>query len=372
MKYKDKVVFFHFLRNYVYYSDGFWILDNKVVTEEEIRRTIHSQGKLLLESDVTDLLDELRYNRHERFDVRAWFEKTIQAKKSRSPKKSLYFSIMDDLYPGNKFRQIFNYYLFSRECYCFILLGDGQTGKTTMIDILAEILGKQFFRRTDVQKIQGAHGTSSLEGKILIEIAEAQNLDHGTANLLKSIITRDTVSVNPKFKDIQDMTPQGKTVMTCNFVPSYKKTDDGLYRRFLTVHMDVPITTQIPGFIDLIKGDIPNIIYEAERSPFHIDLFRSEQYELFRLDHQYGFGYGEEPLINYQGYTVYDKYVSMCKAFNFHPRNKDNFENFARLAKKYEERMKDAACGLISGESMAESGSPLYDDSDLAWSPLSK
>ena len=77
------------------------------------------------------MLGELSYFNTD-FNIDEYFRETIQAKAGTG--KSKYFASLDELYPGNKFRQLVNYYLFSEDCYCFILVGYGSTGKTTLVD----------------------------------------------------------------------------------------------------------------------------------------------------------------------------------------------------------------------------------------------
>lgn len=349
VKEKDKINLITFLRKMVNYKDGFWILNNQIVGEDAIREFINNQGFAILEKDITDILSELSYKKCS-FEVDEYFRDTILSIKGDG--ESTYFKGLDELYPGNKFREIMNYYLFSEDCYSFILIGYGQTGKTTFVSLISKILGDAFFGRSNVNLLRNSHGTAILEGKKLFEVAEAQDLDLDTANTLKSIITNDDIYINPKFQLPRTIKPHSKLIMTCNNMPRFKVTDDGIIRRFIIIKMNNKITKQDRHFLEKIEADIPNIINEAYNHPFKIEDFADEQYEIFKNDPQYGFGYGESPGY-FEGNNDYEKYQAMCKALGYNARNKMNFDKFIELAKIYGERRR---CDTTSKDSLVENG----------------
>lgn len=360
MKEKDKINFLTLIKKHIHYKDGFWVYHNKdktvVMSEDQVREYIRCQGIPILEKDISDMLGELSYARCD-FDVDEYFRETIRAKASTHG-KSKYFESMDELYPGNKFRQLMNYYLFSDECYSFILIGYGQTGKTTLVSLISMIYRECFFGRSNVALLKNSHGTAILEGKMFFEVAEAQDLDLDTANLLKSIITNDDIYVNPKFQLPRTIKPHAKLIMTCNNMPRFKVTDDGIIRRFITIKMDTKIKKQNKNFLKEIQEDIPNIIREALDNPFNIEDFADEQYYIFENDPQYGFGYGNEPGY-YEGDNAYEKYQNMCKSLGYNARNKHNFDKFVELAKIYGGRRK---CDTTSKDCLAQNGMiPLND-----------
>ena len=114
MKEKDKLNFLTLLKKHISYKDGFWVYndDNKelVISEQQLREYIRGQGVPILEKDITDLLSELSYY-NSTFDVDEYFKNLIKSRAGNG--KSKYFESLDKLYPGNKFRQLMNYYLFS-------------------------------------------------------------------------------------------------------------------------------------------------------------------------------------------------------------------------------------------------------------------
>lgn len=357
MKDKDKMNLLKLLNKYIKYKDGFWVLNDTVVDEKTIRRFIKEQGIPILEKDITDLLSELSYSECD-FDIDKYFRDTILSKAGTG--KSQYFESMDKLYPGNKFRQIMNYYLFSDECYSFILIGYGQTGKTTFVSLIAKIINECFFGRANVALLKNSHGTAILEGKLFFEVTEAQDLDLDTANLLKSIITNDDIYINPKFQLPRTIKPHSKLIMTCNNMPRFKVTDDGIIRRFITIKMDNKIEKQNKNFLKMIEDDIPNIIREAIDNPFNIEDFAKEQYVIFENDPQWGFGYGVANTV-YIGSTAYERYRDMCKALGYNARNKMNFDKFVELAKIYSKRIK---CDTTLNGSVDQLGLTLLDPFD--------
>lgn len=363
MKEEVKLTFLGMLKEKIKFKDGFWIYDDcRILTEAEVRAYIRAQGTPILERDITDFLSELSFNNETTLDIDQHFKEEIALKASSG--KSKYFASLDKLYPGNKFRELFNYYLFSDKKYSFILIGYGQTGKTTLVTMLSKIIGEGFFGRSNVGMLRNLHGTALLEGKKLFEVAEAQDLDLDTANTLKSIVTNDDIYVNPKFQQQRIVKPHTKMIMTCNNMPKFKVTDDGIIRRFIVVKMNNKIKEQDDTFLERMEKDIPNIIGEALLHPFDIKHWAKEQYYIFESDPQYGFGYGYDASSQkWFGDTQFEKYQSMAKALGYYARNKTNFDKFCELEKIYKERIE---CDTISKESPVMSGldllSPLEEE----------
>lgn len=360
MKESDKLKALAMFKKHVTYSDGFWFLHGKLSNELSIREYIRN-NLTILEKDITDFLSELSYNKSN-IDIDNYFVKEIESKAKRG--KSFYFASLDELYPNNKFRQIMNYYLFHPDCFCFILIGYGQTGKTTFVSLISKIIGEAYFGRANVGLLRNGHGTAILEGKKLFEVAEAQDLDLDTANTLKSLITNDDIYINPKFQLPRTIKPHVKMVMTCNNMPRFKVTDDGIIRRFIIIEMNNKIKKQDRNFLKDIEEDIPYIIYEAMQHPFDIKDFADEQYKIFENDPQFGFGYGD-PNFMYRGNNPFEKYQEYCKTFGYHARNKMNFDKFVELAKIYGGRRK---CVTILNDALVKSGQislPFSETEDL-------
>lgn len=328
MNKKDKISLLNLLKQHIIYKDGFYIIDGEPKGADDVRQYIRNQYTNMLERDITDCLDELSFNKGE-FDIESHFVDKI---KSRAKKgSSFYFSSLDKIYPGNKFRQIMNYYLFSSEHYCFILEGYGQTGKSTFVNVISKIVGEEYFGRSSASQLKTTHGTTMLEGMKLFEVSESQDLDHGTANNLKDIITQDMIFINPKHQHQRMVKPHAKLIMSCNSMPVFRTTDDGIIRRFIPMIMNTKLPQQ-PGFMELIEIDIGCIIYEALNSPFKYKDFSNEVYSIFINDAQFGFECGPKSMRKSGGYHSYQDY---CKDYGFYNRNKTNYDRFIELEKIY-------------------------------------
>ena len=68
MKERDKINVLKFLHKFIEYKDGFWVLNNELVSEQRIRDFIVQQGFEILQKDITDILSELSYTTSN-FDV---------------------------------------------------------------------------------------------------------------------------------------------------------------------------------------------------------------------------------------------------------------------------------------------------------------
>ncbi|MFB1489319.1 MULTISPECIES: phage/plasmid primase, P4 family [unclassified Thiocapsa] len=118
----------------------------------------------------------------------------------------------------------------------FILLGNGQNGKSTLVLVVQTILGayaRSMPRRTLLKS--GYIGTGddlmSMVGYRLLVISELEETDKLAAGKLKSLTGNDIVSARNLYESYQDITIDGKIVILTNEKPVVNDKSNGMWDR---------------------------------------------------------------------------------------------------------------------------------------------
>ena len=118
-----------------------------------------------------------------------------------------------------------------------IFIGDTRTGKSTILETLHGMLGKNQYSATSFQALANTHGLYSLIGKLAATLGDARTPRRGEADAalqtILQITGRDSVTVNPKYIQPFDL------YLTCRF----------------TIAMN-----DLPGFTDSAKAFVARSI----------------------------------------------------------------------------------------------------------------
>lgn len=118
----------------------------------------------------------------------------------------------------------------------FILLGNGQNGKSTLVLVVQTILGayaRSMPRRTLLKSEYTGTGDDlmSMVGYRLLVISELEETDKLAAGKLKSLTGNDIVSARNLYDTYQDITIDGKIVILTNEKPVVKDKSNGIWDR---------------------------------------------------------------------------------------------------------------------------------------------
>lgn len=130
--------------------------------------------------------------------------------------------------------------------------GDGQNGKSVLIDLIRRILGDyattiRIESLTGSNRRQGAEATPDLipligaRAVMTAEPEEGQRLQEG---MIKALTGGEPVMVRPNYGDFIEVQPFFKLTMSANHKPEIRGVDDGIWRRVLLVPFDVKIPAE--------------------------------------------------------------------------------------------------------------------------------
>jgi putative DNA primase/helicase len=124
----------------------------------------------------------------------------------------------------------------TRERMLAILYGFGKNGKTTLVELLNDVLG-DYARNTDVEtllikKYQGVgNDVAALKGARFVSAAEVEKGRRLAESKVKQLTGRDTVTARFLFGENFDFKPEFKLWLSTNNKPVIQGTDDAIWDR---------------------------------------------------------------------------------------------------------------------------------------------
>lgn len=117
----------------------------------------------------------------------------------------------------------------------FILTGSGSNGKSTFLNLINHLLGKENISSIAMEELQQRFKTAELFGKLtnLGDDISGNYIDDNA--VLKKLVTGETVNVERKGKDPFDFVNYSKLIFSANNIPRINDTSDGLMRRIVIV-----------------------------------------------------------------------------------------------------------------------------------------
>jgi putative DNA primase/helicase len=137
----------------------------------------------------------------------------------------------------------------TRERLLAILYGFGKNGKTTLVELLHEVLG-DYARNTDVEtllikKYQGVgNDVAALKGARFVSAAEVEKGRRLAESKVKQLTGRDTVTARFLFGENFDFKPEFKLWLSTNNKPVIQGTDDAIWDRIRLI----PFTQRFDGY----------------------------------------------------------------------------------------------------------------------------
>lgn len=133
--------------------------------------------------------------------------------------------------------EMIGYILFRRNELgkCFILTGHGANGKSTLLDVIKRLIGKENLSSVALNELNDRFRTFQLEGKLANigdDISNSYIEDNST---FKKLVTGETVNVERKGKDPFDFNNYSKLIFSCNEIPRINDLSDGLKRRLIFI-----------------------------------------------------------------------------------------------------------------------------------------
>lgn len=170
-------------------------------------------------------------------------------------------------------------YMFKK---AIIFVGEGDTGKTTLLEVITHLLGRENISSISLQKMTGDKFSAAhlyeKHGNLVDELSARDISDTGA---FKMATGGGSVTGEYKFGNQFNFHNFSKFTFACNRIPDVSDTnDDAYFNRWMVIRFENIITEKIPNFIQTVST-------EEERS----GLFNLAMVALERLINQKQFSY---------------------------------------------------------------------------------
>lgn len=138
----------------------------------------------------------------------------------------------------------------------FILTGDGANGKSTLLDLIYELLGEDNISSVALKELSDRFKTFQLDGKLANIGDDISNEYIPDNSTFKKLVTGEKVNVERKGKDPYDFKNYSKLIFSANELPRINDLSGGLKRRLIFVPFNAKFSKKDPDYDPFIKDKI--------------------------------------------------------------------------------------------------------------------
>lgn len=155
----------------------------------------------------------------------------------------------------------------------FMLIGPGANGKSVVLSVLVELLGRAHVSAVQPSKFEHSFQRAHLHGKlanIITEIAEGAEIADAQ---LKSLVSGEMTTAEHKHKPPFDFSPYAKHWFGTNHLPHTRDFSDALFRRAIIlsfnnkfeganrdVHLIDKLRAELPGILNLALAGLKRLL----------------------------------------------------------------------------------------------------------------
>ena len=192
-------------------------------------------------------------------------------------------------------QEFFGYCLTRQTEYhkALFLIGEGATGKSTVLDVLAALVGKHNVCNLSPRYYKDSMRISAIQNKLVLMSHEIPKGIMDYESEFRDIVTSGTLNVNVKYLKPFEFTPFCKIVWAMNEIPYINDHTSAFYRRILPIEFSNQISEekQERNLIHELKKELPGILNWAlvglkrlrERGSFYRDAYMNAHIEEIRL-----------------------------------------------------------------------------------------
>mgnify|MGYP004650570447 CR=1 FL=1 len=158
-------------------------------------------------------------------------------------------------------------YCFVQRCVFskfFVLYGEGQTGKSTYLRLIKNLIGKKNSSFLVLRDLEKEFMPAELFGK-LVNIGDDIPYDAiKDTSILKSLVSGEEITARKIYGNPFSFTNFATLIFTTNKLPSVADKSSGFYRRFTIVDIDKKIEEPDPFFMDKVQEkDYEYLFYKS-------------------------------------------------------------------------------------------------------------
>lgn len=121
---------------------------------------------------------------------------------------------------------------------CFYFYGNGANGKSTLIKVIHQLVGRHNISEVSLAMLSESFGLESMIGKYINIVGENEVKGKMLTEVLKSIISGDSMSIPRKYKTALEVVLRCKLIHIVNNLPQVDDTSDGYWRKVKVIPFD--------------------------------------------------------------------------------------------------------------------------------------
>lgn len=226
-----------------------------------------------------------------------------------------------------------------------MLLGDGRNGKTTFLNIVEKLLGRdENVMNADLSELAGGRFSAyRLEGKLANINADIEDDEITETSMFKNMTGGDAFQVEQKYGDPYDHQNSAKLIFASNSIPSVDTEEHAFYRRWLLVQFPKKFTNQDDGNPD---AD-PHLTEKLEDEVEGILKWAVEGYQRL-LANNGEFSNSRSPeKVRQNWYSYSNPLAKFCREYLFEDRSM-RYTTTAKIYETYEKYMEDQPTSAIT------------------------
>lgn len=228
----------------------------------------------------------------------------------------------------------------TRQQKMLIMCGDGGTGKSTVINLIQDLVGKRNCSNVPMSKLTEKFTVVFMMGKLLNACADLEIDALDDVSTIKQLIGEDEIKAEHKGKAVFSFENFSKMLFSTNELPLVRnEKTDGFYRRLLVLTMNEKPAKRDPDLKDRLKKELPyflHICMQALKRMYHRGAILvsensikatqqlrndSDTIEAF-LSEKCVRGSSSDQL---ERKDLYEKYAEYCKDWDRQSHTKNNF-----------------------------------------------
>lgn len=237
-------------------------------------------------------------------------------------------------------------YCFVQRCVFskfFICYGEGQTGKSTYLRLIRQLVGKNNSSFLVLKDLEKEFMVGELFGK-LVNIGDDIPYDAiKDSSILKSLVSGEEITTRKIYGMPFSFTNFATLIFTTNKLPAIADKSSGFYRRLCIIDIDTKIENPDPFFMDKVQEkDYEYLLYKSimavrdainrnslstyGKAEANLEMYRMSQSSilLFLNDNSYN----KNSMYLKSVAEAYLEYVQYCEDYGYkRPCNRINFQN---------------------------------------------
>ncbi len=226
-----------FLRmNIIKDVEGLWAIDKSIVKNPE---ELNSNPNII---NVKNGLFDVVTGEFKRHDYK--FHSTVQLNVlyNNKAKGEVFPNFLDSIVPEKENQDIlqemagYAMSMYNKAKKIFIIQGPRDSGKTTFLNIISEIIGEDYLSHIELQNLGERFNKAVLFGKLANIASELPDREISDSGFIKALVGQNEITAEYKGKDPFSFVNKAKLLFACNKLPNnYGDKSDDFFNKIIVI-----------------------------------------------------------------------------------------------------------------------------------------